>query len=263
MLLVVVLVVVGVMEITTNRIGDVDTVLRYAESKPNNVATLYNVSDLDLEPSTEYLVKLFGRSRNKNTLITKFRANTGKRAREITIPKDVIAQNEEVKPGQSIKFRVYEIVRDEELELTEDERELMRSDGCVTDISTAARGKASDGCYSRLASAKIADFIGDGSEELVLFKNLRNGQTSRYYAGATAADTDSKNVEFPISLRRRIDAESGDQIFLAVGGIEEMVDSDDFSTDDTQKGVSDGEIKQLIEKVDEIHEVIMEYADDS
>jgi hypothetical protein len=263
MLLVVVLVVVDAMEMTTNRIGDVDTVLRYAESNPEDVATLYNVSDLDLEPSTEYLVELFGRTRNKNTLITKFRANTGKRAREITIPKDVIVQNEEAKPGQSVRFRIYDIVRDGELGLTENNKKLMSSDECLTDISTAARGKASDGCYSRLASAKIADFIGDGGEELVLFKNLRNGETSQYYAGASAADIDSKNVEFPISLRRRINAEPGDQIFLAVGDIEEMADSDDSSTDDTQKRVADDQIKQLIEKVDEIHNVIMEYADDS
>jgi len=175
-------------------------VFRRTDSNRTGIVSTVRVSDLDLEPQTEYELEILEDSGQRGTikLAGGIVVNTSKDGETITIPLDDLESRDAIMPGVSSKLEFY----------PHEGQEHHVIDTAKVSIDTTNN----DGCNSQLHSPKASDYVdNNGKRTNVIFRNTRNGKT-------TTAETHTKyknkttRLLFPVDARKDIDANVRDKI---------------------------------------------------
>jgi len=224
-----------------NKLAHKRYVFRKSESNKTGVVSTVSVSDLDLDPKTDYFVEISkDNGPNGKNMLTTMKTTTSSSANQINISTSVITDVEGIAPGVSAGLTFYEVVSTKNTDNdTNDNTDLANRLLGVANV--AVDNTASDGCDSRLHCQAASRYLDNqGKEGLLKFRNKRNNKET--VAESHSNYQSNKNcVHTSIDVRQNIDTEPGDEIELfRIDGGEDIADT------------------RTAERIEEMHEMVSE-----
>jgi len=189
------------------KVGEVDYVFRRSTSNSTGVVTTLNVTGLEVEADTPYIVEIHQhKGRNGRELLATAEVRTSKKGNQITVPQAVVKETDAIKPGVPAILKLFELVEEEpDVGVSDSASVLGRHD-------VSSDPTCEDNCDARLYSERAKEYLeqAGGSAELT-FRNLRNQQETTQVTHCNYA-TSGNAISFKKRIRKDIDAQPGDLI---------------------------------------------------
>jgi len=208
--------------------------------KDHDVVTTVTVSELDVEPKTEYVAELsIHRGANGTERVAVMPVKTDARGQTISLPTGEIDTVDEIQPGRTANITLYEPQEDPTAEFADSARVIDRA-------SARSDNTSQDGCGSRLTSKSAAEWLGEQTRELK-FRNTRTMKES-VAPSHSNYETGRNYIKFPHGARTAIDARAGDLI--------EIIAPD--TTDGMVAETTEEQIAELYDMVSEMYAAFTE-----